>query len=318
MLIEKNDISIKLLAKSCISRTARNELKDLLTKNKNEFKLIMTIVCKDEEAIIEQQIRFHKAMGVDGFIVINHNSIDNTLNILKKLKEEGIVYEIINKTTSYHEHNVWVDEMIRLAKDKYEADWVINSDADEFYFSKSLDLKESIRKANDANVIMVDSIFFVPDGRDDFFSCPYFLTRPFYKFEVELFNLDGGAKSSEFMCPKVIHKTKGYRSILPGNHDIDLKNKKAIVSADINLYHYHIKNYKFYEAKVVKWEETLKYIPDFSCKHIRTLLDLYQNGKLKENYESDFGDKKREFLIEHGVVTIDPSVYNFLKYTEIL
>ena len=54
----------------------------------SKMKLIMTFVVRDEENIIEQNIRFHKAMGVDGFIVLSHNSLDRTNEILEKLKTE--------------------------------------------------------------------------------------------------------------------------------------------------------------------------------------------------------------------------------------
>ena len=36
--------------------------------------LIMTILAKDEADIIEEQIKFHKNMGVDSFIVTDNNS----------------------------------------------------------------------------------------------------------------------------------------------------------------------------------------------------------------------------------------------------
>lgn len=86
-------------------------------------------------------------MGCDGFIVSSHNSTDRTDEILEKLKREGLVLEIIKRTSQNHQHSVWVDEMIHLAKNKYHADWVINADADEFYYSNSLNLKKVFCKA---------------------------------------------------------------------------------------------------------------------------------------------------------------------------
>ena len=35
--------------------------------------LMMTLLVKNEEAMLEQNLQFHKAMGVDGFIVTDNN-----------------------------------------------------------------------------------------------------------------------------------------------------------------------------------------------------------------------------------------------------
>ena len=80
------------------------------TKN---IKLIMTLVVKNEEDIIEQNIRFHKSMGVDAFVVVNHNSNDKTLEILENLKKEGFNIEILTKTEKAHKHHIWVNEHLR-------------------------------------------------------------------------------------------------------------------------------------------------------------------------------------------------------------
>ncbi len=290
-------------------------------QNSDDIKLIMTIVCKNEENIIEQHIRFHKEMGVDGFIVLNHNSTDNTTAILDKLKDEGIVLEIINKTEPKHQHSVWVEEMIKLAKDKYGATWVINSDADEFYFSKSLDLKESIRKSGDVNALMIYSKFLYPDDRKDFLSSPYFITRPFHEFEINLLNIDETShwlSCCNFSCSKVIHKIDGFVKISDGNHDVEMKCKKMIVPSDISYYHYHIKNYDEYENKTKRWVDALEFTPKEMNLHLKRSLKLYNQGKLRDDYENKYGEKRRKALISQGVVSIDLSVYNFLKLKGII
>lgn len=286
-------------------------------KNPNFIKLIMTIVCKNESHIIEKQIRFHKAMGVDGFIVLNHNSTDSTLEILQKLEQEGIILEIINKNEVEHQHHIWVEEMIKLAKEKYNATWVINADADEFYFSKSLNLKESIKKSGDVNSLLINSKFLFPDDREDFLSSPYFMTKTFLDYELNFLNLDTTTvwlNEAAIQCTKVIHKTDDFVSIKDGNHGVVMKNQKMITPYDIVYYHYHVKNYKEYELKVRRWEEALKYTPKGMNKHLKRILDLYKQGKLKEDFENKYGETRRKFLIEQGAVSIDLSVYNFMKW----
>lgn len=290
-------------------------------KNPDKIKLVMTLVVKNEEDIIEQNIRFHCAMGCDGFIVSSHNSTDRTDEILEKLKNEGLVLEIIKRTSPNHQHGLWVDEMITLARKKYKADWVINADADEFYYSKDLNLKKTICKYPLLNVIKVDSTFSFPSRNKDFLSNPYFSLHPFQEFELD--NLPFRNEYTEYFsrnsltdCPKVIHKTKGYVKILDGNHDVSMKKKIMGNSSDIVLYHYHIVNYERYEQKARRWADSAKYLAGEN-NYMKKLVDLYKNGDLKKYYNSFYGDEMRSLLEKKGVIGKDFSVVNFLRYKNI-
>lgn len=283
----------------------------------SKVKLIMTFLIKNEEEIIEKNIRFHHKMGADGFIVASHNSTDKTNEILEKLKDEGLVLEIIHKTTPVYEQSRWVDEMIKIAKNKYKATWVINADADEFYYSKSLNLKKSIADVPCANVLWVPSFMLYPDNREDFLNCPYFSTRKITQYEIETLdfpeNFNPYGEIANPGCVKVIHKTNGYKSIYDGNHDVLMKNRVKIQSADINLYHYHIKNYKGHEGKVLRWLDAAHTIEEGGGVHVKNMIERYKQGKLKEDYEKLYNPETLDFLIQNGIVTIDPSVSNFLK-----
>lgn len=311
---------IKHLIKYPFSRTSRNYIKNY----QSNIKLIMTLLVKNEEDILEKNIRYHKAMGVDGFIVTSHNSTDKTNEILKKLQDEGLVLEIIYETDPTYHQSLFVDRMIKLAKNKYKADWIINADADEFYYSKNLNLKTSIFEAKKAglNVIWVDSIFLFPDNQENYLeeSC-YFVTKPFQDFEIKQLGLENDERFKEFTgsqgCTKVIHNTKDYKKIHMGNHDVKMKNhNRKMKTSDVLLYHYHIRNYKQQEEKVLRYINTE--MPKNCGTHMLSMIELYKNGKLKENYEKYFGDEIRNFLIEQGVVSVDKSVSNFLKWKGII
>ena len=86
-------------------------------------KLIMTILAKNEEDIIERQILFNKAQGINAFIVTDNNSSDKTPEIFKKYKDKGWILEIIDEKGEDHNQSLWVHKMIMLAKEKYGADW---------------------------------------------------------------------------------------------------------------------------------------------------------------------------------------------------
>jgi len=317
-----NSEYIKNIIKYPISRKSRNWIKQKIERRQiSGIKLIMTLLVKNEEEIVEKHIRYHKSMGVDGFIVTSHNSTDKTNEILEKLKKEGLILEIIYETDPHYHQSKFVDKMIRKAKFKYKANWIINADADEFYYSKDLDFKKSIYKAVKAklNTIWVDSIFLFPDDKENYLiGSNYFVTKPFQEFEAEVLGILEDEKFGEFIgsqgCTKVIHNTKDYIKIQMGNHDIKMRNNsKRLKTSDIVLYHYHIRNYKQQEEKVKRYIDTI--MPNGCGTHILNMIKLFKNKRLKNDYyDKLFGSEMREFLIKEGVVSIDKSVSNFIKW----
>ena len=83
-------------------------------------------------------------MGVDGFIVTDNNSTDETANILRKYYKKGWIKEIINEPGNNYNQKKWVDRMIKIAKNKYHTDWIINADADELWYTPLGNLKKEL------------------------------------------------------------------------------------------------------------------------------------------------------------------------------
>lgn len=316
---------VKTFLKCPISRDARHKFKEYLyEKSVKDLKLIMTLLVKDEEDIIETNIRFHKAMGVDGFIVTSHNSTDKTNEILEKLKQEGIVLDIIYETNPAYDQENFVHRMIKLAKRKYKADWIINADADEFYYSRDLNLKKSILKykKTNVNVLWVYSNFLFPDDREDFFNCPYFIKKPFLEYEAEMLGIKDKEEYKKYTgskgCVKVIHKTKGYKKICIGNHYVRMWRKVSVEIPDITLYHYTIKNYNEQVKKLKRYIESIKGIKKGCGIHMIKMIEKYENGTLREDFDNTYSETIRNFLIEQGVISIDKSVSNFLRKIKII
>ena len=300
---------IKNILMSPFSSASRKWIKKYYEdKSVEKIKLVMTLVCRNEEDIIEQNIRFHCSMGVDGFIVTSHNSDDKTDEILERLKEEGLVLEILYKKTPDHKHHIWVDEMVKLAKNKYNADWVINGDADEFFYSQILNLKKSIYEysKNGINALYVESTFCFPQNIDNFLENKYF-RKPIY------LDPENPTQYKIAFCPKLIHNTKDYICVTDGNHFTKMRNIKQVPCANIILYHFHVKNYKGYEAKVLRWMDSAQYMKDSQGGHVKNMIKLYKEGKLRADYDEKFNEQKRQELLENGVLYIDKNLSLYLK-----
>ena len=53
----------------------------------------MTLLVKTKKGMLEENLQFHKAMGVDGFIITDNNSTDSTPDIIRKYKQKGWIKE---------------------------------------------------------------------------------------------------------------------------------------------------------------------------------------------------------------------------------
>lgn len=97
----------------------------------NKTKLIMTLLVRDEENIIESNICFHLNTGVDFIVAVDNGSVDKTPQILEKYQKMGVrTYKIIKKHT--FEQSLWVSQMAKDATSKYGATHLFHCDANQF------------------------------------------------------------------------------------------------------------------------------------------------------------------------------------------
>ncbi len=105
------------------------------------MRLVMTLLARDEADIIDSQLAFHLAAGVDFVIATDHRSQDGTTDILRRYEREGVLRLLRVEDDTYRQAE-WVTRMARLAAREHGADWVIHADADEFFWPRGGNLKE--------------------------------------------------------------------------------------------------------------------------------------------------------------------------------
>src|SRR6266516_4810433 len=106
------------------------------------MKLVMTLVVRDEADIVDAQLAYHLNAGVDFVLATDHASQDGTTEILKSYEREGYL-RLFREQGAMRESD-WRTRMARLAATEYAADWVINTDADEFWMPRRGTLKEAL------------------------------------------------------------------------------------------------------------------------------------------------------------------------------
>ena len=99
------------------------------------MKIAMTMMVRDEADIIAPMIDHHLRQGVDVIIVTDNGSVDGTTEILEGYAARGLV--VLRHDPAYRkQQGVVVTQMARDAASVYDADWVLNADADEFWMPK--------------------------------------------------------------------------------------------------------------------------------------------------------------------------------------
>jgi len=130
------------------------------------MKLVETLLVRDEADIIAEHLDYHLGAGVDFVIVTDHRSRDGTTEILESYQHAGVL-RLIREDGEFARQSEWQTRMARLASTEHEADWVINSDADEFWWPCGPSLKDVLSAVpNRYGVVLGVVRNFVPRRED--------------------------------------------------------------------------------------------------------------------------------------------------------
>lgn len=105
------------------------------------MKVCLTLLCRDEIDIVDHFLRYHLELGADFVVATDHRSSDGTTDVLARYEREGKLHLIREASTSFRQAE-WVTRMARLAATDFGADWVVNSDVDEFWWPRDGSLRE--------------------------------------------------------------------------------------------------------------------------------------------------------------------------------
>ena len=263
-------------------------------------RLIMTLLVKNEEELLPLNLEFHRSMGVDGFIITDNNSTDSTPQIIEEYKQRGWVLEVIDEHATDYNQKHWVDRMIRLAKEKYHADWVINADADEFWYTPKRNIKAEISTTH-ANVLRCNVRNVYPEES---------LSWTKWNKTVRAVPAEADFDLSPYsifthQTHKVMHRTAGYLQISMGNHKVKMLPRRT-ASSSIIVYHYNIRGKAQFLAKMINGGKQLEQRKSkHGGRHWRYFYDLYKKGLLEAEYARVVGANIQADLTREGYVVQD-------------
>lgn len=99
--------------------------------NANKRTYVGISMVKNEADIIETFVRYHQHI-FDGMVILDNRSSDQTLNILNRLKEEGMPLIVIKDANAEYRPEQKFTELLYFAVRHFNPDMIFPLDADEF------------------------------------------------------------------------------------------------------------------------------------------------------------------------------------------
>ncbi len=287
-------------------------------QSSRNVRLGMAILVRDEEDIIADNIRFHMTQGVETFIVTDNGSVDGTREILESLRGE-IDIEIIDEASHTIDQDLWMTRMACRLREQGRADWVILGDADEFWVSRSGDLRSEITPRRGVhecathNMLPRQSDVLRQDYR--FFCNVMKVARPLGHIPpqpdpeqpLSCAIVLGGLAGGKVMC-----ELEGLRSVSMGNHEVAHRKKRLRQSKTVSIYHYPIRSYDQFRKKVLNYGASLKrnrrHRPLTSWHHRRWYAQ-YERGELEAEYQNlILKDQQARSFEKKGVLARDETL----------
>jgi hypothetical protein len=266
----------------------------------------MTLLVRDEADIVDAQIAFHLNAGVDHVIATDHRSQDGTTEILERYEREGFLHLIREQDLEYREVE-WRTRMARLAATDFDADWVINSDIDEFWWPRGADLKEVLMSLPPRyGIVSAYWRPFVPRPDDGAFFAERMAVR--LSPEAAINN-----PSSQFRPnSKIIHRAHPGLTVSRGNHAVeDVLLQPLRGWYPVELFHFPLRSKAQVERKASIYRASKG--TRLHEAH-RALYDALQEGTLDDGYGALVVDGHAlERGLAEGSLVLDTRLRNALR-----
>ena len=273
------------------------------------MKVVMTLLVRDEADIVDAQIAFHLHAGVDLVIATDNRSTDGTTEILERYERAGVLH-LLREDGDDMRQEEWVTRMARLAATDFGADWVLNADADEFWWPRGGSLKEVFAT--------------IPERYGVIRGCwRHFLPRP--SDEAESFFAERmvarlcapgnpGDKETIFHAhQKVAHRADATVTIEEGNHNA-LGERLEPLRAwhPIEVMHFSFRSPTQLERKGGGgWIRRAAHAP---TRHVILLDEAFRAGRLDRFYRSfALTDRALEEGLAAGTLAIDTRLRDALR-----
>jgi hypothetical protein len=245
------------------------------------MKLVMTLLVRDEQDILREHLEFHLAAGVDHIILMDNLSVDGTADIAREYERAGCLRYMLQPQDDYAQGR-WVTQMARRAARELRADWVINSDADEFWWPHAGSLKGALASVDPGAVAAsVERTNFLARADDG---------EPFWR-RMDVRSVVSVNALGQSLPRKVAHRGVPDVVVEQGNHRVYAGGRPAVCApAPITILHFPVRSRAQFFNKIAKggaaYARNSELDPTIG-KTWRHLYEQYLDGKLDDVYRSE-------------------------------
>jgi Glycosyl transferase family 2 len=264
------------------------------------MKIVMTLLVRNEEDILDAHLSFHRAAGVDLVLAIDNDSDDSTADILASHARDGFV-DVTRETGDLRQAE-WVTQLARRAATEFGADWVINADADEFYWPRGGTLKDvfSAVPASYGGVRGMLRNFAPRPHVDDSFA---------ERMVVRVCN--PGAEDNSPYSPrfKAMHRGAADVEVLPGSNRVVGRGLDPLPGwYPIDVLHFPIRSLEHFTEKYLRWWALL------GTRFSEAVHEAHSRGALGEFYESYVVDDEALATgVADGTLAVDTRLRDALR-----
>jgi hypothetical protein len=277
------------------------------------MKLVVTVLARDEADVIDAQVAFHLNAGADFVIATDNKSQDGTTEILERYERDGVLH-LIREPAEGLRQGEWVTRMARLAAEKHGADWVINTDADEFWWPRGGTLKEVLGVVPDTYGIVQGfwrSFVPRPDDGASFFE----------RMTARLSQRAPINDPTSFYRPvvKVAHRGDPTVTVARGNHALADSSFLTLPTwHPIEVLHFPLRSRAQWMRKVqLQGDAFTKHIERSGTGYHLKGYDALQSGRIDEQHQSlVVDDAALERGVADGTMVIDTRLRDAMRQIE--
>jgi len=271
------------------------------------MKLVMTLLARDEADIVDAQVAYHLHAGIDHVIATDNASSDGTTEILERYERAGCL-SLLREPAEDMRQDEWVTRMARLAATEHDADWVINSDADEFWWPRGGSLKDVLATVPERYGVVRGCWRHLLPRPDD---GAFFAERMIVRLAAPA---HPGDKETIFHAhQKVAHRAHPGVQIERGNHNADAPGLEPLRGwHPLEVLHFSFRSVAQLERKARgHWLRSPTYEP---TRHRLLLDDAYRHGRLAAFYDSHaVGDDALARGLAEGTLAVDTRLRDALR-----
>lgn len=260
----------------------------------------MTLLARNEADIVDAHVAFHLNAGVDFIVAIDNGSDDGTTEILESYARDG--YVDLTQEEGDLRQEEWVTGLARRAATDFGADWVINSDADEFWWPRGGSLKD-VFAAVPLRFGTVRGMWrhFAPRPHcDDFFA---------ERMTARVCN--PGVEENSPYSPrfKTAHRADPEVTVVTGNHRALGRALEPLPGwYPIDVLHFPIRSLRHFTEKYLRWWALLQTQFSEAAYH------AHRSGQLREFYAAhEVDDEALAQGIAVGSLAVDTRLRDALR-----